>query len=287
MWTYEVSNTWPVAGRPGRQRHLGRRPDDPGRDRHHRLRGRVGRRHARQGLARGRRRSSSPRPPRVPRRRWTPRPRDDEPRGRRHRHQGRPHDDGGRRLPGDPRVVPGRLQHVRHARRRSTWSRASRATWRAPRARSRPRRRPAPRRSRTRCARTSWPRSTRSPSSSRRPLAPSSSGGRPGGRRTAHHHSSTGEIRSASPTTAMTPPVDAGPRRRADAGARGRPTAASTAAFRYLAVWSGILILAVLAAVADLPGHRGLAGTDQPRPRRPEVPWIPADGNLVVASSGR
>jgi len=81
----------------------------------------------------------------------------------------------------------------------------------------------------------------------------------------------------ASPTTAMTPaPAPAAsPRRR-----RSKPTDRGLdRGFRYLAVWSGIVILAVLAAVAifllieAMPAltHGDLASV---------VPWIPEGGNL-------
>ncbi len=79
----------------------------------------------------------------------------------------------------------------------------------------------------------------------------------------------------ASPTTAMTPPVAPvrTPRRRRTID-RGLDRG-----FRYLAVWSGILILAVLASVAIFLVIEALPALKNPD-LASEVPWIPADGNL-------
>lgn len=79
----------------------------------------------------------------------------------------------------------------------------------------------------------------------------------------------------ASPTTATTPPVapDRTPARRRTTD-RGLDRG-----FRYLAVWSGILILAVLASVAIflvIEAWPALKNQDLAA----EVPWIPAGGNL-------
>jgi len=85
----------------------------------------------------------------------------------------------------------------------------------------------------------------------------------------------------ASPTTALTPPVTPvpPPPRRTKPSDRGLDRG-----FRYLAVLSGILILAVLAAVAIFLVIEAMPALTNPD-LASEVPWIPADGNLwsVVA----
>ena len=80
----------------------------------------------------------------------------------------------------------------------------------------------------------------------------------------------------ASPTTAMTPPVAPvrTPKKRSRPTDRGLDRG-----FRYLAVWSGILILAVLASVAIFLIIEALPALKNPD-LASVVPWIPADGNL-------
>ena len=82
----------------------------------------------------------------------------------------------------------------------------------------------------------------------------------------------------ASPTTAMTPPVapDRTPRQKGRTRATDRGL---DRGFRYLAVWSGILILAVLASVAIFLVIEAMPALKNPD-LASEVPWIPADGNL-------
>ena len=80
----------------------------------------------------------------------------------------------------------------------------------------------------------------------------------------------------ASPTTAMTPPVTPvrTPRRRSRPADRGLDRS-----FRYVAVGSGMLILAVLASVAIFLVIEAMPALTHPD-LASEIPWIPKDGNL-------